>query len=88
MMDFFIVAISSVGITVILIVLGALGAAWLIGRGMMSVGNAPILGSSKGDAFTITDGTEQAFPFGKPAEEKEIKTMASEFLKSFTGRAM
>ena len=79
-----IIVLCSVTISTGLLVLGAVIAAWLIGKGMVSVGNAPLLGSNKGgDAFSILDGSELSMPEMPAGDEKNIKQMAADVLRSF-----
>lgn len=82
-----IVLVSAV-VAVGVLSLGALMAAWLIGRGMVAIGREPLIGQGKGEAFSIADGSEAAFPIGAGPDEKHVQNMAADFLQSFTGRPM
>lgn len=71
----------SILITIGIMVLGGYLAVKLISKGMVASGNAPIIGNTSGDAFSIPDGIEQ-FP-GTGEDGKNIKEMADQVLKSF-----
>ena len=77
----FITIVCAIAISTGLMVLGAYLATKLISKGMVASGNAPIIGNTSGDAFSISDGIEQ-FP-GTGEDEKNIKEMADQVLKSF-----